>query len=534
MVPPSAIDVEAISDTTSIVFPDPLTVNGVSSRRAKAGMLNGGVAASTNSDLFKSPTNRTKPKAKRWDHKLSVESASRQPPSIKGLAKHLRNPGLINLGGGLPSSDYFPIERLDIKIPTVEGGFSEQQTRDSGAVWKTGKHDVAEGKGAYDLSIALNYGQGSGSAQLLRFVTEHTEIVHNPPYQDWRCILSVGNTSAMDMALRMFTQRGDYILAEEYAFATAIETAAPMGVNIVGIAMDDEGLLPESMDEILSKWDTHARRGSKPSILYTVPTGHNPTGATQSLERRRKVYKVAQKHDIYILEDEPYYYLQMQKYTGPNAADVPPPASHQDFLKALVPSLLSLDTDGRVFRMDSFSKVIAPGTRTGWITASEQIINKVQQHNEASVQNPSGISQLMLYKLLDENWGHGGYLEWLIHLRLEYTGRRDTIVYAAEKYLPRQVISWNPPAAGMFLWMKIDWHQHPQAQTKGVDTIEKDILEACIERGVLVIPGSWFRSERDVGQDLFFRATFAAAASDKMDEAIRRFGEVIREAFLIE
>lgn len=111
----------------------------------------------------------------------------------------------------------------------------------------------------------------------------------------------------MDMALRMFTQRGDYILSEEYAFATAIETAAPMGVNIVGIAMDGEGLLPESMDTVLSNWDT--RRAAKPSILYTVPTGQNPTGATQSFERRKEVYRVAQKHDIYILEDEPYYFV---------------------------------------------------------------------------------------------------------------------------------------------------------------------------------------------------------------------------------
>lgn len=82
--------------------------------------------------------------------------------------------------------------------------------------------------------------------------------------------------------------------------------------------------------------------------------------------------------------------------------------------------------------------------------------------------------------------------------------------------------------------MKIDWTQHPEAKVKGVDVIEKEILEACIERGVLLIPGSWFRAERDIGHDLFFRATFAAAASDKMEEAIKRFGAVIREAFLIE
>ena len=102
-------------------------------------------------------------------------------------------------------------------------------------------------------------------------------------------------------------------------------------------------------------------------------------------------------------------------------------------------------------RMDSFSKVIAPGTRVGWITASEQIVERYVRHNETSNQNPSGFSQLVLYKLLDESWGHGGYLQWLINLRLEYTQRRDVIIAACEKYLPRDIISWNAPAAGMFV-----------------------------------------------------------------------------------
>jgi len=110
-----------------------------------------------------------------------------------------------------------------------------------------------------------------------------------------------------------------------------------------------------------------------------------------------------------------------------------------------------MDVDGRVMRMDSFSKVIAPGSRVGWITASEQIVERFIRHNECSNQNPSGISQMVLYKLLDESWGHGGYLQWLINLRLQYTKRRDTILAACEKYLPKEIVSWNPPAAGMFV-----------------------------------------------------------------------------------
>ena len=250
----------------------------------------------------------------------------------------------------------------------------------------------------------------------------------------------------------MFTNRGDYILTEEYAFSSAIETALPLGVRAVGIKMDAEGLIPSDMDKILSNWDSKARGGApKPRLLYTVPTGHNPTGATQGLQRRKDIYAVAQKHNIFILEDEPYYYLQVQPYTGHDAPDVPPPSSHEEFLSSLIPSYLSLDTDGRVMRMDSFSKVIAPGSRTGWITASEQIVERFIRAYEFSVQTPSGISQIVLFKLLDETWGHSGYLDWLVNLRLEYTRRRDGMLKACEEFLPRQVVSWELPMAGMFV-----------------------------------------------------------------------------------
>lgn len=381
---------------------------------------------------------------------LSTESKSRQPSSLKGAAKHLKKPGLISLGGGLPCSDYFPIGQIDVTVPTVPF-FSEEETKKSGTILNCGKNDASEGKSPFDLSIALQYGLGSGSAQLLRFVTEHTEIVNNPPYADWHCALTVGSTSATEQAYRMFCERGDYIMSEEYTFASAVETALPLGLKVIGIKMDDQGLLPEHMDSILSEWDAKSRGARKPHLLYTVPSGQNPTGATQSTERRRAIYKVAQKHDVYILEDEPYYFLQMQPYTGANSPSIPPPKNNAAFLEALVPTILSMDVDGRVMRMDSFSKVIAPGTRAGWITASEQIVERFIRHNECSNQNPSGLSQLILFKLLDESWGHDGYLKWLINLRMEYTERRDVILAACEKYLPSEIVSWNPPAAGMFV-----------------------------------------------------------------------------------
>lgn len=382
--------------------------------------------------------------------RMNPEAHARRGNRLKGAAKYLKTPGIISLGGGLPSSSLFPFDELSIKVPEV-GHFTEAETHEGGKTLTSGKHDLEEDKSIFDISTAFNYGQGSGSAQLLRFIIEHTEIVHDPKYRDWYCTMTIGSTSALDMALRMFAQRGDYILGEEYTFSAAVETAAPMGVRMVGVAMDAEGLLAESLDDILSNWDEAARGGRKPFLLYTIPTGQNPTGATQSEKRRREVYKVAQKHDLIILEDEPYYFLQMEPYAGIGAPEPEAPKSHDEFIKALVPSFLSLDTDGRVMRMDSFSKVVAPGSRVGWITASQQIVDRYGKHADVSTQGPSGMSQLVLFKLLDEHWGHAGYLDWLIHIRLEYTRRRNVMLEACDKYLPREVVSWVSPMAGMFV-----------------------------------------------------------------------------------
>lgn len=339
-----------------------------------------------------------------------------------------------------------------MKVPSVPD-FDEETTLTGGQDVAIGKYDVRDKDGNYDLSIALNYGQSTGSAQMLRFLTEHTEVVCRPPYADWRICQTIGSTGALEEALRMLCDknRKDSILTEEFSFSTALETIAPLGVKAVGLAIDDQGPVPEAMDELLSNWDETARGARKPHVLYTVPSGQNPTGATQSLERRRAIYAIAQKHDIYIIEDEPYYFMQMQPYTGRDQPDVPPPANIDEFLSTLVPTYISLDVDGRVMRLDSVSKVLAPGSRLGWIVASEQMVERYQRHAEVASQGPSGFSQIILHRLLDETWGHEGYLKWLMNLRLVYTQKRNTLLAACEDQLPTDIVSWTAPAAGMFV-----------------------------------------------------------------------------------
>jgi len=197
----------------------------------------------------------------------------------------------------------------------------------------------------------------------------------------------------------MLSEWGHYVITEEYTFSSAIETVAPLGRKMLGIKMDAEGMLPDDLDHILSTWDESARRAPKPYLVYTVPTGQNPTASTQSSERRRQIYAVAEKHDLFILEDEPYYFLQMEPFvSGETHAISSPfkPAPIPEFLTNLAPSYLSLDTSGRVLRLDSFSKIVAPGSRCGWVTGSSQIIERFMRHNEVSAQNPAGFAMVAL------------------------------------------------------------------------------------------------------------------------------------------
>lgn len=355
------------------------------------------------------------------------------------------------MGGGLPSSEYFPYSKLSFEAPSLSQLFNPLE--DGGEETITiGKDDILNGASEYDIATAFNYGQATGSPQMMRFITEHTEIVCNPPYADWQTCQTVGSTGALEQTIRLLCDktRGDSILTDDYTFATALETFAPQGIKAVGVSMDEEGLLPEYMDQILTTWDPAARSSRKPHVLYAVPSGQNPTGATMSLERRRAVYEICQKHDIFIIEDEPYYFIQMPPYQK-HTATKPEPESVESFVGSLVPSFLSLDTDGRVLRMDSFSKVLVPGSRLGWITASAQIVELYIRHAEVANQGPSGISQLLLWKLLDDTWGHEGYLKWLANLRDNYTSRRNVLLNACEEFLPKDIVTWTSPAAGMFV-----------------------------------------------------------------------------------
>lgn len=487
----------------------------------------------------------TKPEAKDLSHLLSEEAKSRKNSPLKGAFKYFNMPGMTFLGGGLPHHDYFPISKLTLEVPSAPfpNGIGAQPTEDDKTVVEVYKNKAKNDPKMNDieLSRSLQYGFTEGQPELVNFLKEHTDLIHKVPYQDWTVVSSIGNTQSWDAVLRTFVTRGDAILVEDHTFSSALETAHAQGINTIPVAMDSEGLLPEALEKTLDQWV-----GKKPKLLYTICTGQNPTGSCLSAERRKAIYKLAQKHDFIIIEDEPYYFLQMEPYTqNLNERSGKHVHSHEEFIKALVPSFLSLDVDGRVIRLDSVSKTIAPGARLGWIVGQEKLLERFVRLHEVSIQCPSGFTQSALNGMF-QRWGQAGYLDWLIGLRAEYTHKRDVAIDSLHKYFPKEVTQILPPVAGMFFIVQLDASKHPKFKEFGECPlkVEESVYRKGLERGTLIIPGSWFKAAGQTNppqpptpQDpalknlIFFRGTYAATPLDELENGLKKFGAAVHEEF---
>ncbi|GMM33286.1 hypothetical protein DASC09_006110 [Saccharomycopsis crataegensis] len=465
-------------------------------------------------------------------HLFSTEVKARSPSKLKTIASHRATPDIAFLGGGLPLPSYFAWDTLSAttRKPPFEGGLPASVTASNELSFTVTKEsDELD----IPLSKALQYGTPKGPTQLLDYLVEHTNKIHSIPYNDWEIITTVGSTQSWDSCIRVFCDPGDTILVEKYAFTSALETAVPQGVTTLTMEMDDSGIIPEMLEEKLAKIKSS---GAKlPKLIYTVPTGQNPTGSSMPFERRKAVYDIASKYDIIIIEDEPYYFLQLDQYVKASERTKPTHVSSEEFIKSLVPSFLNLDVDGRVVRLDSFSKVLAPGSRLGWMTGQTAILERFLRVHETSIQTPSGFSSAMVYGTL-ARWGQDGFLDWLQALRHEYTYKRDSAIDSALKHVP-SVAEVHIPIAGMFFTISFDTTKHPEFKTKYNSdplALEKDIYETTIQKNALLVPGSWFEVLEEgekPSTNIFFRATYAATNVEVLDKGLERFGAAIKQVW---
>ncbi|KAK7409083.1 hypothetical protein QQX98_008744 [Neonectria punicea] len=408
-------------------------------------------------------------------------------------------------------------------------------------------------------------GSGSGNRQLIELSKELTERVHAPPCE-YDCILHPGNTNAWSKVVGMLCEDDDFVIVEEFTYPSAQALWIPLGIKAVPVPADAEGILSNKLRELLTKWDSKTTNAKRPRVLYLVSVGSNPTGVTISAERRREIYDIAIEFDLIIVEDDPYYFLQYPGYqTSPSAVKVA-----DDFIKTLTPSFLSMDTQGRVIRLDSFSKTLFPGLRLGYFIANPVFIERLLRATEVETQDPAGLSQAFALSLL-RGWGIDGYLTWLQNLQLQYRTRRDWLLdafYANFTVLPAEkspltkaqglvacvqnkdgvllpVFSFVDPGAGMFVWSKFYFEgvdRYLEVESQSPEDPEQafadELWKAWATELVLLTPGSYYhpwqgadkvttKARGAEARTAHFRFSFATPTEEQIHSGIVRMRKVI-------
>jgi aromatic amino acid aminotransferase I len=274
------------------------------------------------------------------------------------------------------------------------------------------------------------------------------------------------------------------------------------------------------MDEVLSNWST-ATQGPKPKVVILVPTGQNPSGTTMSIGRRKVIYGLARKHDLIIISDDPYRALVLNFSDDGKAA----PAA---------PSFLEIDSDARVVDLSSFSKIVAPGCRCGWITGPSQLLERFAYRSEVTTQSISGFSLAAITSFIGAIGGQEGWEKYLEHCSLSYSDRARRMEALFREHLPLEVVSWVTPKAGMFYFIRLKAAAHPRIAELGPDGVLLDVFETGIANGVTTAPSDLFRADPSVPttvDDIFLRCSFSYTTPKEMAEGARRLGHAIRESF---
>lgn len=250
-----------------------------------------------------------------------------------------------------------------------------------------------------------------------------------------------------------------------------------------------------------------SKDGPRPRVLYTIPTGSNPSGVSLDEQRRDELYAICQEFDLLILEDDPYYFLQLG-------------ASRRR-------SLLSRDVDGRVLRFDSFSKILSAGMRMGLVTGPPVLLERINFASQSSLLHPSGISQALMLQLF-RLWGVGetgaegpaslGLLEEQVQrVNQFYAAQLEAFEASASRHNLRGLgVSWTVPDAGMFVWMRCD----------GVEDTSSLILEEAPAHKFLMVPGSAFVPGN--GPSPYVRAAYSTATPEEMELALGRFAALLK------
>ncbi|MFD1845642.1 PLP-dependent aminotransferase family protein [Arthrobacter flavus] len=399
--------------------------------------------------------------AHRHEALFSDRAANIKQSAVRDVFDISIRPGLVSLAGGSPYLRSLPLKEL---------GDTAQQI-------------IAE----HGLE-ALQYGGGQGMEKLRQQICEVMAAEGITDADPADLVVTTGSQSAQDVAAKVFCNPGDVILCEDPTYVGALNTFEAYQVDVQAVAMDDDGLVPEALQQRIDELQSEGRTIK---ALYTIPSFNNPSGITLKASRRQVIVDICKKHNILVLEDNPYGLL---RFDG----------------KPLTP--LREGNPDDVIYLGSFSKIFAPGVRLGWALVPKHLHRRFYLACEAVVLCPSPLTQMLVSAYLSD-------YDWLGHLettRALYSERCSTMLSALAQHLPASA-TWTRPDGGFFIWVTLP---------EGIDTYP--LLYKAIDAGVVFIPGAAFTPSDAPSNKL--RLAFSAVSSEDIVTGIERLAPILQEA----
>jgi 2-aminoadipate transaminase len=374
--------------------------------------------------------------------------------------KYTEQPEVISFAGGLPDPATFPLDFLA----------------------KVAQEEILH-NAVKSLQYTTTEGKRPLREALVRWLAE--EGIHTT--MD-RIVITNGSQQGLDLLGRAFLDEGDAVFVSLPTYLGALQAFQAYRPTIVGIPLENDG-----MDlAFLKRAIREARRsGHEPKLIYVVPDFQNPTGITWSKEKRAELLKIAGKEDLLIVEDIPYRWL---RYKGEH-----------------IPTIASLDEEGRVIVLLTFSKILAAGLRVGALVGPEEVVNMVVTLKQGADLCGPSLTQRLVVRFLTEYDVHAHIARLCQH----YKVKLETMLQALSQYMPEEA-EWTKPEGGLFVWVKLP---------EGVDTAK--MLERALAHKVAYVPGQPFFADGS-GQNTM-RLSFALATLEELKEGVRRLGAVVKE-----
>ena len=367
---------------------------------------------------------------------------------------------VISLAGGLPDTSTFPPE-----------SFAAQMTR------------IAQESSAQ----ALQYGPTEGFAETRECIRQVMGAEGMDPDPD-DIIVTTGGQQAIDLICKTLIDPGDVVIAEAPTYPGAVPVFCSYEAETLQVEVDAEGMRIDELERVL---DRLAAAGRRPKFIYSVPTFQNPAGVTMSPERRRRLVALARARELLVVEDNPYGLL---RYEGEPAEP-----------------LYKLDGGDYVVYLGTFSKILSPGIRLGWLCAPPPVMEKVVLGKQAADLCTSTLTQYFVREYFSE----GSWRDYVGELCDVYRRRRDAMLEALGRHFPSEA-SWSHPQGGLFCWATLPEY---------IDTT--DLLAKALRENVAFVPGAAAYVDGRGGSEM--RLNFSSSGEDEIHEGVRRIGAVIEE-----